>query len=54
MSIFELQWAVAVKGVYNGDIFWKIHVYANRQLVPRDQVFPFVVVYCLSLLPKNK
>ena len=36
----------------------KIHVYAKfngkREFVPRDQVFPFIVVYCLLLPLKNK
>ena len=25
---------------------------AKREIVPRDQVFPLIVVYCLLLLPK--
>ena len=26
----------------------------KREIVPRDQVFPLIVVYCLLLLLKNK
>ena len=26
----------------------------NREFVPRDQVFPLIVVHCLLLLLKNK
>ena len=26
----------------------------KREFVPRDQVFPLIVVYCLLPLPKNK
>ena len=25
----------------------KIYVYGKREFVPRDQVFPLIVVYCL-------
>ena len=32
----------------------KIHVYAKREFVPRDQVVPFIVVNCLLLQLKNK
>ena len=27
---------------------------SKREFVPRDQVFPLIVVYCLLLLHKNK
>ena len=32
----------------------KIHVYAKREFVPRDQVFPLFFAYSLLLLRKNK
>ena len=32
----------------------KIHVYAKREFVPRDQVSPLFFVYCLLLLQENK
>lgn len=35
-------------------ILLKIHFYAKRKIVPRDQVAPLIVVYCLLLLHKNK
>ena len=33
---------------------FKSHVYAKREFVSRDQVFPLIVVYCLLILHKNK
>ena len=33
---------------------FKSHVYAKHEFVPRDQVFPLIVVYCLLILHKNK
>ena len=32
----------------------KIHVNAKREFVPREQVFPLIVVYCLLLPLRNK
>ena len=30
------------------------HVYAKREFVPRDQIFPLIAVYCFLLVLKNK
>ena len=56
MSIFELQWALGVKK-YIKESFFKRFTFTpigKREFVPRDLVFPLIVVYCLLLLLKNK
>ena len=56
--IFAIDWSSIININRLIDIdchrLFKSHVYGKRGFVPRDQVFPLIVVYCLLIVHKNK